>query len=84
MYSKFKVAARYGAQVFNKGKVAVATGTGLMLTAAAHAQEGASLPTGYSDISSGAESTFTWAKGFAIGVVVFTMVLSLIKLARKR
>jgi hypothetical protein len=57
---------------------------GLALPAMGRADDPAALPADYSTIGTDATATFGWAKGFAIGVVTFCMVLGLIKLARKK
>jgi hypothetical protein len=42
------------------------------------------LPTAYAAIGTDATATFGWAKEFAIGVIIFTFVVSLVGLAKKR
>lgn len=57
---------------------------GVVLLTVAAGNALAALPTEYAAIGTDADSTFSWAKTFAIGVVTFVMVVSLVKLARKR
>lgn len=55
---------------------------GAVLVSPAGAAE--ALPSAYTTISTDATATFGWAKEFAIGVIVFGFVASLVKLAKRR
>lgn len=55
---------------------------GAALVSSAHAA--AALPSDYTAIGTDATATFGWSKEFAIGVIIFTFVVSLVGLARKR